>query len=222
MVLSSEKKSIVGQLSLAEQMLQKLHQELARLGEEKDNAENEKDKLQKDAVFYVELNTKLQQEKEKLQQGLVEAQRAIETKESDLERLKLRSEQTQKKTSNELAEEKEALNKQRKDLLNKITRLNKTIIEENALYNYNLGVAYTQAKLFDEAKEAYEKALIFSPKMPEAHYNLALLYEKVEEDYKKALSHYGKYLELVPDTSDKEEIETSIKKLTKEIQEENQ
>ena len=75
-------------------------------------------------------------------------------------------------------------------------------------------MAYTQANLYDEAIEAYEKSLTFDQNNAEAHYNLGLLYDKVKTDPEKAVLHYKKYLELKPDAEDKEEIETWIQQLS--------
>jgi tetratricopeptide (TPR) repeat protein len=50
--------------------------------------------------------------------------------------------------------------------------------------------------LFEEAEEAYQKAIALKPALAEAHYNLGVLYELHRKDPIKALPYYRKYLEL--------------------------
>ena len=219
-MLFFEKKSVSAQLTQSKDMIGKLRKDLENLKTDKENADKEKEKSQKDALIYVELNNKIQKEKEKIQSGLVDAQKLIETKEAGLERLKLSLERTKKQASKELAKGKEALETQRKELVSKIATLSSTLKKEGSLYNYNLGVAYTQAKLYDEAIEAYEKALKINPDMAEAYYNLGLIYENIEREYDKALTHYRKYLALTTDLSDKEEVSDIISKLKQKMQKE--
>jgi len=212
-----EKKSLNDQLVQSRNTIQVLQKSIAVLEEDKSSLAKEKDKLQMDSVFYVEMNTKVQQEKEKIQKGLEDAQKIIETKEAELERLNLSLKRIQEQTSKEISKEKETLEKQRKELAAKISSLTATLKKERALFNYNLGVAYTQAKFYDDAIEAYEKALKVDSDMAEAYYNLALLYENIEQDYELAIQHYRKYLELAKDSSDREEAEGAIARLNKKI-----
>lgn len=60
----------------------------------------------------------------------------------------------------------------------------------------NLGMSYTALGLFDEAEQAYEKAVELKPNLPEAHYNLGVFYELHRKDPIRALVQYRKYLEL--------------------------
>ncbi|MBM3245339.1 MAG: tetratricopeptide repeat protein [Candidatus Omnitrophica bacterium] len=212
-----EKKSLNDQLVQSRNTIQVLQKNIAVLEEDKSSLAKEKDKLQMDSVFYVEMNTKVQQEKEKIQKGLEDAQKIIETKEAELERLNLSLKRIQEQASKEISKEKETLEKQRKELAAKISSLTATLKKERALFNYNLGVAYTQAKFYEDALEAYGKALKVDPGMAEAHYNLALLYESVEQDYELAIQHYSKYLELAKDSSDREEAKEAIARLNKKI-----
>jgi len=213
-----EKKSVSGQLTQAKDLIDKLRKDLESLKTDKEIADKEKEKSQKDALSFVELNNKIQKEKEKIQDGLAQAQKMIAAKEADLERLKQSLARTEKRSSKEFAEEKEALQKQKKELVAKITALKATLKKDGSFYNYNLGVAFTQANLSDEAIEAYEKALEIDPDMAEAHYNLGLIYEDIEPKYDKALAHYQRYLELATDPADKDEATESINRLQNKLQ----
>jgi len=74
-------------------------------------------------------------------------------------------------------------------------------------------VAYSQAKLYEEAIFEYEESLKLNANNPEAHYNLGLLYENCIGETEKALEHYRKYLELKPNAEDSAEVEAWIKRL---------
>lgn len=213
-LMYSERNKAFNQLAQTRELNQKLKQDLEALQGQKTEIEKEKDKLQKDALAFIELNTKLKEEKDQLQESVVNAQKMVETKESELERLNYRLKTLEAKASKDISVEKEALDKQRRDLTDKIIGLEKLLKKERALYNYNLGVAYSRVKSYDEAIESFEKALKIDPDMADAHYNLGLLYENVERDQDKAVGHYRRYLKLVPDSLDRDEIQASIMRLS--------
>jgi len=200
------------QLSQSKEMVQRMQEEVRRLDAERQRAVGESERLHTDALSYIALNTKLQKEKERLQGALEEAQKIIQTKEGNLQRLKLNLEQLEKKSATEQSELQEELFKEREELKKRIDLLEGALRKERGLYHYNLGVAYIQAELYDEAVEAYKKSLEFNPDNPEAHYNLGLLYESVRGDKERASLHYHKYLELKPDADDKDEVEAWIER----------
>ena len=78
-----------------------------------------------------------------------------------------------------------------------------------------LGNAYTQAKVFGLAIQAYEKSLEFNPGSPQVHYNLGLLYQHYKNDAKKSLYHLKKSLRLNPLAENKKEIEYLIDIISK-------
>lgn len=88
-------------------------------------------------------------------------------------------------------------------------------VERGRLYQ-ELGTAYTKAKLFDLAIEAYLAALKFNPNNAEAHYNLGLLYKHYQDNSEKAVYHLKKYLELNTQASNKKEVEYLIGMLGKD------
>jgi tetratricopeptide (TPR) repeat protein len=60
-----------------------------------------------------------------------------------------------------------------------------------------LGLAYFEKKLLNQAEEELKKALEMRPRIPDAHYNLALVYEE-RNDLRKAEEEYKKEIELHP------------------------
>jgi tetratricopeptide (TPR) repeat protein len=201
------------QLRQAQQMVQKMHEETRRIDGEKEKINQENEKLQADAISYVALNTDLQKEKDDLRARLKKAQDAITAKEQELKS----ASQKAKEIDKEMGKEKMVLNakltEEKTALEEKMQSLQETLRTERALYHYNLGVAYTEANLYDEAIEAYKRSLEFNPKNAEAHYNLGLLYENFNGDPGLAASHYRRYLELEPDAEDKEEVSGWIRRL---------
>ena len=200
-------------LEQANQMTQQMQDEIKRVQAEKARALQDNDKLRADAVSYLALNSQLQDEKDGLQKRFNDAQKSIESKESDLQKAKQKLEEMEKsvnleksQTQGKLSDEKAALEKQ-------ISSLESGLAKERGLYHYNLGVAYAQAKLYEEAVDAYEKSLTFDPDNAEANYNLAVLYENMKDDPDRAVVHYKRYLELKPDADDKDQVEAVIKKL---------
>lgn len=84
--------------------------------------------------------------------------------------------------------------------------------KEAALYE-ELGTAYVQAKLYDNAIDAYAKTITLDPENAEVNYNLGLLYKHSRSDDKKAAYHLKKYLQLNPKAKNKKEVEYLIKML---------
>jgi TolA-binding protein len=207
--------NLQSQLEQSNLMTQQMQNEVKRIQDEKNKVSQENEKLRSDTVSYVALNSQLQDEKDQLQKRVQEAQKNIDTKESDLQKAKTKMEELEKAIAQEKTQGQGKLVEDKKELENKIALLEDSLTKERGLYHYNLGVSYAQSKLYDDAVDAYEKSLTFNPNNPDAHYNLAVLYENMKDDPGSAVMHYKKYLELKPDADDKEEVEAVIKKLEK-------
>lgn len=201
------------QLMQSNAMCQKVASELERAEKEKDKISAANEKLQADTVSYLAINAKLTEDKEALAKNIEDAQKAIEKKESSLQRMQKRLNEMENKTASYKTYSDQKLMKDKKTLEKKMYAVQKMLKNERALYHYNLGVAYSQAKLYDEAVDAYGKSVAFNPDNADAHYNLALLYETVHADPEKAVAHYRRYLELKPDTEDRDEVEGRIDRL---------
>jgi Flp pilus assembly protein TadD len=77
---------------------------------------------------------------------------------------------------------------------------------------FNLGNLYNTTNQFGLAKDTYLKALDKKPDFAEAHYNLGLLYSKTNEP-KSAVTHLERYLELSPESPNKDAVKNFLKKL---------
>jgi len=214
-MLLSNINGLKSQLSQSKSTLKNSQEETERLQTEKERVAKDNDKLKANALSFVELNTKLQEETDKAQKSQQELEKVIKAREALLKTVKSRFRELEKKVEGDKTKLslQDKLNEEMDSLKQKIISLDGTLKEERALYHYNLGVAYSQAKFYDEAIEEYEKSLKFSFSNADAHYNLGLLYENIKNDPEKALEHYHKYLEIKPQAVDKEEVESGIKKL---------
>jgi tetratricopeptide (TPR) repeat protein len=200
----------------SEEMIKKMQEEDKRLEAEKTKAAQEKDKLQADSISYVGLNSRLQEEKEKLQKDIEEAKKTIGQKDEDLQKAQISLQRLEQRIAKESKDEKNKTGAELKGLKDKVKQLEETLKKERGIFNYNLAVSYTQAKLYDEAIEAYEKSLDYNPQNPDANYNLGLLYANVKNMPDKAVAYYEEYLRLKPDADDKEEVQGWIKQFQAE------
>jgi tetratricopeptide (TPR) repeat protein len=83
-----------------------------------------------------------------------------------------------------------------------------------AVYHSNLGYAYVQAKMYDEAIVSYEAAIKAAPDSADDMYNLGLLYENHRKDNAVAVSWYQRCLAASPPDADTRELAGIIEKLT--------
>ncbi len=171
-------------------------------------------------------------------QNAKESNKELENKQKELQVILAKEKQNVEATQlryNKLAEEAKRLRTKQQELLDtakkpykekvraqtqaianlrgELKALRETLVAQKARYYYNLGVAYTNAKAYPDAMDAYIKALEFDPRIAEAHYNLGLLYEEVEKDYARAALHYSNYLTLKPDAPDREQVKAILEKL---------
>jgi len=72
--------------------------------------------------------------------------------------------------------------------------------------HYNMGVVFANRGQFKEAEREYLRALRLDPADADTHYNLGVLYDQNLRKYRKAVSHYRRYLKLRPDAEDVNEV----------------
>lgn len=214
--LASAKSNLAAQVANSKNMLMKMQEDVESAKAKAQEALKEREKLQADAISYIGVNTNLQREKDEADKKLQAALEIVASKDRELEESVNKLKEIDKK----LAKQKYAVSgkfeetqKEREDLLSKLNLLEETVRKERALYHYNLAVAYTQARLYDDAVDSYNKSLEFNPNNPDAYYNLGLLYENFKGDPDFAIRSYNKYLELKPDAMDKEEVQGWIDRL---------
>jgi len=68
---------------------------------------------------------------------------------------------------------------------------------ENYRAHYNLGIAYYNLNLFEEALNSYKMAILINPDYKHSYYNIGLLHEATE-NFEKAVKAYEKALEIDP------------------------
>ncbi len=85
-------------------------------------------------------------------------------------------------------------------------------VEEAILYK-ELGQGYLKEKQFEQAINAFEKALSFDPDDAAVCYDLGLLYKHQRNDNKKAAAFLKRYLALAPLARDAEDVKYLIRML---------
>ncbi len=68
--------------------------------------------------------------------------------------------------------------------------------------HYNLAIIYENCGKYSEAAQEYEKVLELDPNDADVHYNLGIVYDDFIQDNEKAVLHYSRYLDLVPNAKD--------------------
>ncbi|MFH1442360.1 MAG: tetratricopeptide repeat protein [Candidatus Omnitrophota bacterium] len=201
------------QVKTAQNTTQQLKDDLQRIEDEKARLLKENEKAQSDAVSVLSSNTDLEKKNIELSVKLQSVQSDLEKKEEELKAKKAQMDKLNADKAKTQSPEYDKLVKEKQELDNKIKALQSDLQGERAVFHYNLGVAYSQAKLYDEAIEAYEKSLSYNPDNAEACYNLGVLYNDYKYDADKAKENFIRYLELIPDAEDKEEVILLIDKL---------
>jgi len=198
-------------LNQSKLLAQKMQEEIRRLEIEQAKAKEESQKFKTDAVSYISLNTELQGKKEAAENKLKVAMALIKKKERELKTYHSKLSQLNDKLVQAKQDVDADITKQKDELQQKVDTLEASLKKERGIYHYNLAVAYTHAKFYDEAIIEYTKSLEFNPDNAEAHYNLGLIYSNARFNQEKTVAHYKKYLELKPDAYDKDEVKDWIK-----------
>ncbi|MFQ5680828.1 MAG: tetratricopeptide repeat protein [Candidatus Omnitrophota bacterium] len=102
------------------------------------------------------------------------------------------------------------LSREKEKLADKISAMKIGFRKERGSLYYYLGLAYTQAKVFDEAIKAYERSLSFTNDNAEVYYNLGLLYQYYRNDKDAALKYLQRYMQLNPHGRDRQRIQSII------------
>jgi len=90
----------------------------------------------------------------------------------------------------------ETVLKEKEELERQIKLLKESFQEQLGNMYYYLGLAYTQAKIYPDAIQAYATSLEYKPDNPQAHCNLGLLYSYQGNEPQKALDHLNQALKL--------------------------
>jgi tetratricopeptide (TPR) repeat protein len=109
-----------------------------------------------------------------------------------------------------LSKEHVVLNDQINDLKNKIIAQR----AESVNYYSEAGDVYMQYSLYDKAIEAYNKAAKIDPNDAKVQLRLGFLYKRVQDEPKEAVSHFKRYLLLMPHAKDRKEVQYMIEMLS--------
>jgi len=149
----------------------------------------------------------------------IKARKKLSVKEALL-RVKLESLRQEREDQNQIiAELIRQLNIAREDLNQLQPKPNYLGPEENekpsnkaVLFqrHFNQGLAYDKKQEYEKSIKEYKKALELYPENPDAHYNIAVVYDDHIGDKEKAVFHYKKYLMLNPDSPDRHKVEVWI------------
>ena len=172
--------------------LQELSDKLEILGETRLPLKEENEKLKKDIASLEKEKRALGSNLAKLTADNLSAEQKLD---SVYRQLQVRSEEIYAIKSQPIRKENEQL----KDKVALSAKLYK-----------ELGIAYSKAKLFNLAIEAYENYLDFNPLDADVHYNLGLLYKHSQDNSGLAVLHLKKYLELNSKAKNKKEVEYLI------------
>jgi tetratricopeptide (TPR) repeat protein len=82
--------------------------------------------------------------------------------------------------------------------------------QEVAKMHYNLGVILQGQNRYDEAIKEFEGDLSVNSNDADAHYNLALIYDKGKNNREEAIVHYNIYLKINPDAPDALEVKERL------------
>ena len=108
----------------------------------------------------------------------------------------------------------EELKRELRNTLSELSGQNKErekLRSDTATMHYNLAVILTEQQNYPAAVLEYEKVLEIRPNDPDAHYNLAIIYDDYVKDNTKALAHYREYVKVVPNAPESERVRQWIK-----------
>lgn len=205
--------SLKVQLEQNEQICNRLSSDINNLRKENEEIQSQDEQLKFEIVSYLGITNQLRAENKELKTELAPARKTLEKKERLLKKLK----QDVAVASNMAQVKEDQVEKSEAEILrlkDKITLIEHDMHREKVEFYYNLGVAYTKAKMYDEAIKAYELSLALDPENAEANYNLGLIYQNIKTHTQTAIIYYQRYLELSPGNEDAQEIKALIMKLS--------
>ncbi|MCP4649721.1 MAG: tetratricopeptide repeat protein [PVC group bacterium] len=213
----SENKKLEVTVSQQQKIAESLKEELDRVKEITQKHDKEKEKIRSESVSYIDLNNKLQSDNAQIAKDMAKSARQMKEQDAQIEELKkqLKNKEEEPAPKEEIVKpsEKEKLEKQIESLKEKLNAQEEALNKERAIFQYNLGVAYSKAKLFNEAVDALNKSLELEEENPEANYNLGVIYQKARRNPARAIFYYKKYLELSPEAADRIAVQREIDSL---------
>ena len=183
--------------------------------------EQSNEKLRADVIVYLDSNNQLKAENQNVNADLVLLVENLKAKDARIGELEEFLESGPRAPAGEQQPlddtQREKIKSEIKGLENEIYALEDLILEERGIYHYNLGVAYSRAKMYKQAIKAYKKSLEYNAYNAEANYNLGLMHKESQQAPEKAVFYFKKYLELQPNAKDKKEVEAWADALKTEL-----
>jgi tetratricopeptide (TPR) repeat protein len=211
-IFAMQSRTLKQDLSHSKQLLENSRYEEEQAKNDMQRISEEHEKLQADVLAYISTNMTLRKDNAELQSELVSIQETVTSRVADLKRVQEKIEVIERRSV--LDQEGSSLSKEKIKKLNiQLSLLEASISKKQSLYYYNLGVVYTEGGQFGYARLAYQKSLKLNPSNADTHYNLALIFEKIESNPVQAVSHYQKYLEFKPDAEDRHQVKSWIENL---------
>ncbi len=131
--------------------------------------------------------------------------RNLQARDRDLESLKLEMERREQRLIK--AERMSELMEKTREEVQQVSK------KEQRDLHYNMASVYAKESRYAEAEREYLQALRVDPTDAGSHYNLAILYEDVLNDKRKAAMHYRAYLKLSPNADDADEVKSWLLQL---------
>jgi len=195
----------------------------------KEELKNAKEKYAQDNKRLFDEASNASREKEEALKDLEEVKKsAIKERDiclganEDLEKLRKESSAFKKDSLNELDRLKKTIIRNKRASDTKILSLEAQLAKATARfhseaerYHYNLGVVYSQNKEYDTAVKEFKSALGFNPNNAKAYFNLGVIYDDYFKDKDNARINYRAFLELSPASDDAESVREWLANLDK-------
>ncbi|MFH0925143.1 MAG: hypothetical protein V1872_05850 [bacterium] len=230
---SNEKYLDIKKNSVSFKEYKRAQEEVDQLTKKLEESKQQIENFRSDSLSTLKKQAQFNNDLELLRKNWDECQGTKEELEKSVEEIKLelaKAEEKMKKTGVEgkelaklktvvdkLKKEKGSILQEKKQLQGTIKSLKEDYHDKKAMYYYNLGITNIKAKDYEQAVYALEKSLKLKEDIPEAYYNLGILYDDYLNDYPAALKMYQEYLYLKPDASEKRLISGWINQLEKKI-----
>lgn len=209
-------------LSLENKALKEENERLMRERRERMNEAKSARREKDDLIKTVRMMTAEHREREEtLEQQVEELEKSGTELAKDRDEFEEQIEMMKQKIDDLSALEKELadIKAERVQLKQKIAELSvNEIVEDTGFpaqsrFHYNRGVAAFDSGRWRNSIREFKAALEVNPDDAESHFNLGVIYDTVRNDRARAIKHYLRYLELVPDAPDADKIRTHVASL---------
>lgn len=161
------------------------------------------------AQVYEEEFASFKKQIQELREERIQAEEDWKEKMAELE--KKVTEEKPSDTKAQMEKQLDQLQDKSNELAKKVSNIKGESQKDRVDYLYNLGVAYTQGGMYEDAAEMYEKVLIIDPNDAGSHYNLGILYDEHLGKADEGIKHYEAYIKLSKDPEKQRMVQTWIR-----------